>query len=171
MLTSSINHYRSKPAEQRSRRWFVGTLLIAYVVAYVFLDWLSFIHPLGPYAITVWNPPPGLSLALLLGLGLRYAPVLLVAGAIAEITVRHGEADLGDVMLYATILAAGYTLLAAALTRSKFDPQFRSLRDLMLFVVIVGIGTIVIAACYVAAHAMTGAFAWSELASHTVYFW
>jgi two-component system sensor kinase FixL len=172
MLTSTVNDYGSSHTGQRSRRWLVGTLVIAaYVLAYVFLDWLSFIHPFGPYAITVWNPPPGLSLALLLGFGLRYAPALLIAAALAEITVRHGEANLGDVMVYAVILAVGYSLLAAALKRSNFDPQFRSFRDLILFVLVVGVGTIAIAACYVGAHVMTGLFAWSEFASHTLYFW
>jgi hypothetical protein len=31
-------------------------IVAAYVVAYVALDWVSYIHPLGPFAITPWNP-------------------------------------------------------------------------------------------------------------------
>ena len=173
MLSSTISDYRSQSSGQRAKAPFaVGSLVVlSYVAAYVFLDWLSFIHPLGPYAITVWNPPPGLSLALLLGFGLRYAPALFVACALAEITVRHGEADLGYIVLYSTILALGYTLLAIVLKRSKFDPQFRSQRDLILFVLVVGAGAIAIAACYVAAHAATGVVAWSDFTAHTLYFW
>jgi two-component system sensor kinase FixL len=173
MPSSTISGYRS----DQSRRSIKAPLnvaalvVVSYVAAYVFLDWLSFIHPLGPYAITVWNPPPGLSLALLLGFGLRYAPALFVACALAELIVRHGEAELGYIVLYSAILALGYTLLAAVLKRSRFDPQFRSLRDLILFVLVVGAGAIVIAACYVAAHAATGVVAWSDFKAHTLYFW
>jgi two-component system, LuxR family, sensor kinase FixL len=173
MLSSTISDYRSRHSGKHARAPFAfGSLVVlSYVAAYVFLDWLSFIHPLGPYAITVWNPPPGLSLALLLGLGLRYAPALFVACALAEITVRHGEAALGHIVLYSAILALGYTLLALILKRSNFDPRFRSLRDLLLFMVVVGTGTIVIAACYVATHAATGVVQWSEFGAHTIYFW
>ncbi|HYC48615.1 MAG TPA: ATP-binding protein [Burkholderiales bacterium] len=173
MPSSTISEYLSRRGENRSRSPMSigGAVVLAYVVVYVFLDWLSFIHPLGPYAITVWNPPPGLSLALLLGLGLRYAPALLVACALAEITVRHGHADFGEVVLYAAILAGGYTAIAVILKRSAFDPRFRSLRDLMLFVTVVSAGSIVIAAAYVFAHVATGALAWSEFADHTLYFW
>jgi two-component system, LuxR family, sensor kinase FixL len=173
MVSSTLGAYRPDGPARRSKLPLSvsSIVVVAYVAAYVFLDWLSFIHPLGPYAITVWNPPPGLSLALLLGFGLRYAPALFVACFLAEISVRQGEGDPGHVLLYTAILTVGYTALAAVLKRSRFDPSFRSFRDLILFVIVVGAGTIVIAATYVAAHAATGAFAWDEFTQHTVYFW
>jgi two-component system sensor kinase FixL len=173
MLSSTLVAYRSERSDRGSKTPLsVSTgVVLAYLAAYVFLDWLSFIHPLGPYAITVWNPPPGLSLALLLGFGLRYAPALFVACFLAEISVRAGQADLGHVLLYSAILTIGYTALAAVLQRSRFDPAFRSFRDLLLFVAVVGAGTIIIAAAYVAAHAATDVFAWDEFMDHTVYFW
>jgi hypothetical protein len=65
-----------------------AVIVVGYVVAYVALDWVSYIHPLGPFAITPWNPPPGLSMALLLVYGLRLAPALFVAGLVAELVVR-----------------------------------------------------------------------------------
>jgi two-component system sensor kinase FixL len=173
MLTSAFSDFESRRNDKRTRARvaLAASVVIAYVGAYVFIDWLSYIHPLGPYAITVWNPPPGLSLALLLGFGLRYAPALFVACALAEVIVRHGQAALTDVVVYAAILAAGYTALAAVLKRSRFDPSFRSLRDLILFIAVIGAGAIVIAAAYVAAHAALGVFDWSEFVAHTLYFW
>jgi two-component system sensor kinase FixL len=148
-----------------------AALIGGYIATYVFLDWLSYIHPAGPYAITLWNPPPGLSLALLLGFGFRYAPALFVAAALAEIAVRHGQTQIGEAVLYAAILAIGYTGLAILLKRLRFDPSFRSLRDLVLFVGVAGAGSIVIATLYVAAHVATGQFPWSAFAAHIVYFW
>lgn len=172
--------FRAQPASRGSSiarsglthvRAVTAGIICAYVVTYVLLDWISYIHPAGPYAITLWNPPPGLSLALLLGLGLRYAPALFVAAALAEITVRHGQAHLMHAALYAAILAVGYTWLAVLLRRSGFDPAFRSLRDLIAFTGIVAVGTIAIAAVYVGAHVLLGSFTWSEFAGHKIYFW
>ena len=68
-------------------------VVAGYVAAYVALDWVSYIHPLGPFAITPWNPPPGLSLAVLLVYGLRLAPALFVAGLAAELIVRGWPAS------------------------------------------------------------------------------
>lgn len=146
-------------------------VLCAYVVAYVFLDWLSYIHPVGPYAITVWNPPAGISLALLLGLGLRYAPAPFVAAALAELTLRPGQAEFAHVVIYAAILAGGYAALAIALARMRFDASFRSLRDVLVFAIVVAIGTVGVAALYVAAHVVVGHFTWSNFAEFTKYFW
>jgi integral membrane sensor domain MASE1 len=77
-------------ALQQPYNWRMKNLacLAGYFALYVFLDWVSYIHPVLPLAITPWNPPPGLSLALLLLLGLRYWPALLLAALLAELLVR-----------------------------------------------------------------------------------
>jgi hypothetical protein len=44
------------PANGQARQlayWLAGL----YVVAYVALDWLSYIQPVGPLPITPWIPP------------------------------------------------------------------------------------------------------------------
>ncbi len=63
-------------------------VVIAYLVVYVLLDQLSHVFPWQSFGITPWNPPPGLSLALLLLGGLRFAPALFPAALIAELTVQ-----------------------------------------------------------------------------------
>jgi two-component system, LuxR family, sensor kinase FixL len=83
-------------------------VLAGYIAAYVALDWVSYIHPLGPFAITPWNPPPGLSLAVLLVYGLRFAPALFVAGLAAELIVRGWPASLAHTLLATAVVAAGY---------------------------------------------------------------
>ena len=42
-----------------------------YAGLYIALDWISFIHVLPEVGFTLWNPPPALSLALLLTRGFR----------------------------------------------------------------------------------------------------
>jgi hypothetical protein len=92
-----------------------GVLIAGYLVAYVVVDWISDIHVLEPLGITPWNPPPGLSLALLLSLGLRYAPFLFVAALVAEVIVRGIPASLAYTALSSAVIATGYTLASAIL--------------------------------------------------------
>ena len=37
-----------------------------FAPCYVLLDWVSYIHPLGPFNITPWNPQPALAIAWML---------------------------------------------------------------------------------------------------------
>ena len=39
---------------------------LCFVLGYVALDWISFVHSFGPFGITPWNPPTGLSFVLIL---------------------------------------------------------------------------------------------------------
>ncbi|MGC1816639.1 MAG: hypothetical protein WA900_03165, partial [Casimicrobiaceae bacterium] len=69
-----------------SSRWRYASLIAGYLVAYVALDWASYLYPVAPpLAITPWNPPPGLSIALLLRFGPRNGPWLFVAGLLADL--------------------------------------------------------------------------------------
>ena len=34
-----------------------------FAPCYLLLDWVSYIHPLGPFNITPWNPQPALAIA------------------------------------------------------------------------------------------------------------
>ena len=146
-------------------------LVASYIVAYVLLDWVSYIHPVAPYAITLWNPPPGLSLALLLRMGLRYAPALFAAPVLAEIIVRR-SASATEILVYGLILACGYTAVAAALrSYPRFDPRIRTLRDLSIFTGTVAIGAALIATAYLAAHVAMGRFSWDQFPAYMLRFW
>jgi signal transduction histidine kinase len=149
-----------------------AALVTAYVAAYVVLDFVSYVHPVAPFAITPWNPPPGLSLALLLAFGVRYAPALLVASILAEVLVRGGGAPLHEMAMYGAILTIGYTATAAVLLRTlKLDPRFTSVRDLFVFTATVAASALVISALYVGAHVMAGRFGWSDFTDNALQFW
>ncbi|HUH95326.1 MAG TPA: ATP-binding protein [Casimicrobiaceae bacterium] len=114
-------------------------VILAYLVGYVALDWVSYIYPLSPaVGITPWNPPPGLSLVLLLRYGLANGPWLFVAAAAAELIVRGPQPPL-LVFVAAALPALVYTGLAAALRGPlKFQADFVTLRDATVFVAAVG---------------------------------
>jgi len=143
-----------------------------YIVAYVALDWVSYIHPIAPYAISPWNPAAGLSLFLLLALGPGYAPAVLVATVLAEIIVHSGSTHPGHAVLFSTILAAGYVGMAWwLLARLRFDARFTRLRDLVAFTATIGPGTMLIAANYVSAHIAAGQPQWNVFGEYTLRLW
>jgi hypothetical protein len=61
------------------RRYLISVLLI---VVYVLADRSTVFLQIWS-SICAWYPPAGIALTVLIGLGARYAPVLVVAGLIA----------------------------------------------------------------------------------------
>jgi two-component system sensor kinase FixL len=132
-----------------SPRWREALLIGAYLVGYVALDWVSYVYPVAPpLAITPWNPPPGLSLALLLRRGLRLAPWLFVASLLAEMLVRGAHLEMPVVLVASLLPAVAYTVLAAALRR-RLRSDFVTLRDAAVFLTAVAVATAVTAAAVV----------------------
>jgi signal transduction histidine kinase len=126
-----FERWRTAAAASESRRW-TETIAIAvtYLLGYVAFDWVSFVYPFGGLHITPWNPPPGLSLGLLLLYGFRFVPLTCIAPLLADLVVRHMEApflpmlvtDIGEGCIYA--LAAWCILHPMKISR-----DLRSLRD------------------------------------------
>ncbi len=126
-------------------------IIAAYLCGYVLLDWVSYLYSVAPpLAITPWNPPPGLSLALLLRTGPRNAPWLFVAAFAAEMLVRGVHLPLLLVIAASMLPALAYTLLAVVLRGPfRFDPDFTSLRDATIFVAAATIATGLLALAFV----------------------
>ena len=119
---------------------------------------LGELHPSArAVAITPWNPPPGLSLALLLTRGLALAPAVFVAGFAAEVVVRGLPAGALAAAGSSAVIAAGYASAAwALLNRARIDPQLASVRDVAWFVGVSGAATIAVSAGYVAVYFAAG---------------
>ena len=145
--------------------------LTAYVVAYVFLDWASYLYPVRPLAITPWNPPPGLSLVVLMVFGLRVWPGLLVATFLAEVLVREIPASPLHLLVASAILTAGYTGVAALLRRVGFDPAFRRVRDLYWMTAVTVPGVLALALFYVGYYDLAGVVRDEEFVASMLRFW
>ena len=78
------------------------------------LDWLSYVHPFASFGITPWNPPTGLSFALILLFGAEFLPWLFIAPVLADALVRGLPLPLAAEIAAALIIGGGY---AAATVR------------------------------------------------------
>jgi len=153
-------------------RWPSSAVAVAYIALYVALDWVSFIDPVAAFAITPWNPPPGLSVAFLLRRGFRQAPWLFVAALAAEFLVRGAPAPLPLLIAASLLLAASYTVVSALLARVlRIDPDFASLRDASTFIVTAAIACGGIALAFVALFAGSGLLPAGEFWRSVMQFW
>jgi signal transduction histidine kinase len=116
-----------------------------FVLAFLFLDWVSYFDPYGPVGFTPWDPAKGLAFAWLIWRGpwrglLLFGAMLLAAGA---------RGSPGSWLLLATgsaLVAALYTLAAALLTRRLgFDARLERARDVILLLVAGAAGAALVA--------------------------
>lgn len=147
-------------------------LLCVYVAAYVFLDWVSYIHPVAPFAITPWNPQAGLALVLLLRFGTRFWPILFAGALAAEWFVRGLQAPFGLILLSCAVMTAGYAAASVILVRKlKIDTAFSRLYDLSWFVAVTIAITLPIAANYVAMFLFAGLIPQEEFLKDVLVYW
>ena len=145
---------------------------VGFVVLYVALDWISYIHAFAPLGITPWNPPPGLSLALFLRRGLGYAPWLFVAAMAADMVVRGFPAPLHISLLSAAIITAGYAAAGWALRRLLgTNPALDRLRDVLALFGVSMAATFGVALLQIAVFAVAGLLPWSDFADAALRFW
>ncbi len=127
-----------------------GVIALIYLAGYVGLDWISFIHPFAAFGITPWNPFVGLSFALILLFGQRYAPLLFVAPILADAVVRHVPFPWPLEIATACLSGAGYSAALFYLLRPKtrFNPALSSMRDLYLLLLVAGLSATFVAGGY-----------------------
>jgi len=148
-------------------------LAVGYIVAYVLMDWVSFIQPFAPFGITPWNPPTGVSFVLVLLFGQRYIPLLFVAPLAADIVVRHlpfaWPLEIGT----SAIDGAGYALALLVLLRPAvgFNPSLTSMRDLVTLIAVAAISSGAVAMSYVGILVLTGWILPSDFANAALHFW
>lgn len=146
---------------------------LAYLAAYALLDWASYIGPMASTGVTPWNPPTGLSFALVLLLGREYIPWLFVAPFIANALVMGLPLPLEAHLLGSCIVGAGYGAATALLTmpRLKFDRTLATRRSLLLLIAVAAVSTAVVAVSYVGVLAAFGLVADDDALQTTLRLW
>ena len=144
----------------------------AYLVLYVALDRVSYVDPMGPLGITPWNPPPGLSLFLLLRFGMGMTPWLFIAALAAQLIVRGLTVSWELIAVACALLTIGYAIIGAILRRHLvFANGIESIRDATVLTATVIPSTLIIASAYVGLFVATGTIGRDALIPSIAQFW
>jgi two-component system sensor kinase FixL len=165
---------RSRPAASRLLSSLPELAIgLAYLAAYVFLDWVSFIHPLASFGITPWNPGTGLSFALVLLFGWRMIPYLFLAPMLSDTVNLATPLPMGAALASAAAIGAGYAAASLFLLRPalRFDPELRSLRDLVLLMLVAVVSAGLVASSYVAIMIAAGLLPAADLLTAALHYW
>ena len=148
-------------------------IALAYLVGYVLLDWLSYVHPFGSFGITPWDPQTGLSFALVLLFGAEFMPWLFIAPVLADGLVRGFALPVGAEVAAAVIIGGGYAAATGLLLlpRLRFDPTLVSRNSLVLLAATAVGSTAVVATSYVAMLVAFGILPPADFGSAALRFW
>src|SRR3712207_1171142 len=115
---------------ERMRRWR-GPLIVSvvYLGLWLALDALASVFQ-ARQEVSLWYPPTGLSFALLLVFGLRYAPLLLLTDPLHGLVVSGPDVSWVSVWLGGVVSTVVYTAVAwLLLRRLRIDPRLPGQRD------------------------------------------
>jgi PAS domain S-box-containing protein len=151
--------------------WKGTALSIAYIALCLTLDRLSFIGALHGVGITPWNPSTGVSIALLIIKGPRYAPLVMAAELVSGAVLPKVAIPPAPVFLGALMVTAGYTGAAAMLRHAGFQAGIRRSSDVVLLLIVTIISSGLVATGFVASYAFAGVVPWSGFGEAWFQFW
>jgi two-component system, LuxR family, sensor kinase FixL len=125
--------------QQREVTWLKAVSLSAiYLVLYVLLDRVSFIHALQHTEVSPWGPNIALMIAVVMRYGARAAPLTILAPGVSEIVLR-GAAPLGWAAIGAVVcIGCTYTasgMLLRRLQRNYSQPTTQWFAVLLIVIV------------------------------------
>ena len=178
-MTLSAKTGRSNAAAPE-RLFAVGALslawplvALAYLFAYVGLDWASYIYPFAAFGITPWNPSAGVSFALVLIFGRQYLPLLFIAVLLADLLVRGWPLTTRLELGVAGVTAAVYasTLILLSKPALRFDAELATVRDVLALLVAAVASAAVVAIATVGLLTGAGMLPSSAFTSAALRFW
>jgi signal transduction histidine kinase len=111
-------------------------IAVAFLIAYVGLEWASFLHEYKGVPVTPWNPGLGVVFALIVLKGPLYGLVLLAGVITAETFVLKTELAWPVIALMAIIISASYTAAGViARKRLHIDVRLSDVRDISVLLV------------------------------------
>lgn len=123
---------------------------MAFIAAYLLFDWVSYIAPLYGLNITPWNPDPALGLVFWLRFGKRAALPWFIALILSELLVRGLPEGWLLTVAFSTWLLIGYGTMGEIMRRFFHSANiFDNRRHLLIWLAIVGIGTILNSLIYI----------------------
>jgi two-component system, LuxR family, sensor kinase FixL len=134
--------------------------VMALLIAYLALEWASFIHEHKGIPVTPWNPALGLLFAVMLLKGILYGFVLFAGVVIAEVFVVRTQLPWAIVLAMAALLAGSFAAAAAASRRYfHFDRGLNHVRDILILlaagIIAAAIATVLLSALLLATDELT----------------
>jgi integral membrane sensor domain MASE1 len=115
--------------------WRIGPGIV-FVLVYVLLDRMTVFFQMWT-GISAWYPPVGLAPGMLVGMGLAYAPRMLLAGAIAGIVNYHQSPYSAAFWIINLVVVGAYSGAAYLLRRVlRSESSFERLSDVFRFVAV-----------------------------------
>ena len=155
------------------RRWR-GPLIVSvvYLALWLGLDAIASVFQ-ARQEVSLWYPPTGLSFALLLVFGLRYAPLLLLTDPLHGLVVSSPDVSWVSVWLGGVLSTVVYTVVAwLLLRRLRIDPRLPGQRDVAWFLGLAAVaGPLVVAVAQVLQYTVTGLLTWGEFFRGVLGFW
>jgi signal transduction histidine kinase len=148
------------------------TQLLAFIAAYVALDWASYLHPLHGLNITLWNPAPALGLVLWMRLGRMAALPWFVAIVAGEFAIRGLPAAFVMTLAMSAMLTLGYGAIGELLRNRLPDGEvFGDRRRLTTWLGIVSIGTFANSLIYILLLSLAGVLPDGDRVEGLIRFW
>src|SRR3712207_2416794 len=155
------------------RRWW-GPLIVSvvYLGLWLGLDAIASVFQ-ARQEVSLWYPPTGLSFALLLVFGLRYAPLLLLTDPLHGLVVSGPDVSWVSVWLSGVVSTVVYTTVAwLLLRRLRIDPRLPGQRDVFWLLGLAAVvGPFVVAVVQVLHYTVAGLLTWGELFRGVLGFW
>jgi len=146
--------------------------LLAFIVAYIALDWASFLHPLHGLNITLWNPAPALGLVLWMRFGRLMAAPWFAAIFLGELAIRGTPATMLMTLILSAVLTAGYAAIGVLMRKRLSDGNvFGDRRHLINWLAVVVIGTLANSAIYIFLLSLIGLLPPGDVIEGFVRFW
>jgi two-component system, LuxR family, sensor kinase FixL len=144
-----------------------------YLVVFVFLDWISFIAPYGPLAITSWNPNTGLSIIVVLLFGRRMIPFLFAAPLLGDLVVLQYSMSLVLEIATTSLIGGVYSagMLFLLHPKQHFNRGLQSMSDLVLLSVTALVSSAVVALGYVGMMYAAGLLPAADFATASLSYW
>lgn len=145
----------------------------AFLLTYMVLDWISFVHPFGPFGITPWNPQIGFAFGCLLLLGRSCVPYVILAPVAADLLTRSEDVPVAFSMLISATSGGGYSATCLLLRRLRgqlrLPPQ--NLTDLTVLFAGAILSSAIVALCCISLYAANGLVAWSQFGAALTRLW
>lgn len=148
------------------------TQLLAFLAAYVALDWASYLHPLHGLNITLWNPAPALGLVLWMRFGRITAIPWFLAIMVGEFVIRGMPAAFLVTVILSSVLTIGYGIIGEFLRKRLPDGEvFGDRARLTTWLSIVGIGTLANSLIYIFLLSLAGLLPEGDRIDGLIRFW